>query len=170
LHRSQLITTITIVLWRKIHRITVQLFVPFLDLSVIGEQVPLVWLPSQPHLTGGPTPPLEKILLNFSDPVFLAYFLFDFLISDFSFVFPTVLQECDYQNHQSDSSGGHPCLDPCHTVSSASLELEAPQIKTLDTALLALLCPEIWKQPLTWLSRPRGFLARLRAEVPSALT
>ena len=139
-------------------------------MPVIGEQVPLVWLPSQPHLTGGPTPPLEKILLNFSDPVFLAYFLFDFLISDFSFVFPTVLQECDYQNHQSDSSGGHPCLDPCHTVSSASLELEAPQIKTLGTALLALLRPEIWKQPLTWLSRPRGSLARLRAEVPSALT
>jgi hypothetical protein len=128
----------------------------------------LATIPASPDR--GSHTPSRKDLVELFGPCVSCILLFDFLISDFSFVFPTVLQECDYQNHQSDSSGGHPCLDPCHTVSSASLELEAPQIKTLDTALLALLCPEIWKQPLTWLSRPRGFLARLRAEVPSALT
>ena len=157
-------------MWRKIHRITVKLFVPFLDdacnwgTGAAG----LATIPASPDR--GSHTPSRKDLVELFGPCVSCILLFDFLISDFSFVFPTVLQECDYQNHQSDSSGGHPCLDPCHTVSSASFELEAPQIKTLGTALLALLRPEICKQPLTWLSRPRGFLARLRAEVPSALT
>ena len=74
LHRSQLIKQLPLFCGGKFTELQSNCFVPFLDLSVIGEQVPLVWLPSQPHLTGGPTPPLEKILLNFSDPVFLAYF------------------------------------------------------------------------------------------------